>query len=50
MRLDDQFTIEKLRNLTCGEESSNETTTFKVFADRLISQMFEVNRTGNAIV
>ncbi len=50
LRPDDQFSIEKLRNLISREEPSNETPTFKVFADKLTPQMFEVNRTGNAIV
>jgi integrase/recombinase XerD len=50
LRLDDQFTIEKLRVLAGREEFNHETTTFKAFADKLISQMFESKRTGNAIV
>jgi integrase/recombinase XerD len=50
LRLDDQFTIEKLRNIFKGSEQKNETATFKAFADKLISQMFESKRTGNAIV
>lgn len=50
LRLEDDFTIEKVRNLFKGEKPINETTTFKVLADKLISQMFESKRTGNAIV
>lgn len=50
LRFDDDFSIEKLRNRLNGKELSNETSTFKVFADRIITQMFESNRVGNAIV
>tara|TARA_R110001606_G_scaffold364204_1_gene518558 strand:- start:10736 stop:11944 length:1209 start_codon:yes stop_codon:yes gene_type:complete len=50
LRLEDEFTIEKVRNLFKGEKPINEITTFKVLADKLISQMFESKRTGNAIV
>jgi len=39
LRLEDRFTIEKIRNIFKGNEQNKETTTFKVFADRLISQM-----------
>jgi len=50
LRLEDRFTIEKIRNIFKGNEQNKETTTFKVFADRLISQMLESKRTGNALV
>lgn len=50
LRLDDQFSIKKLRNLFNGDEPENEAVTFKVFADKLISQMLESKRTGNATV
>ncbi len=49
LTLDDDFTIEKLRNIIKGE-ALNESKSFKKFAQELIDQMMEVNRTGNAIV
>lgn len=50
LRLEDQFSIQKIRILIGREKSKLETTTFKVFTDNLISQMFESKRTGNALV
>lgn len=50
LRLDEQFAIEKLRNIFDGEEQKNDVTTFKVFADGLISNMIESKRVGNAFV
>lgn len=50
LKLGEQFSIEKLRNLNSEGKSNHETTTFKVFTDNLISQMFESKRTGNALV
>ena len=50
LRLDDEFTIEKLRNVFSGVEEKNKPISFKVFSDRLISQMHESKRTGNALV
>lgn len=50
LRLDEQFSIEKLRNLIDGKDLDAETCTFKTFADKLITQMFDAKRTGNAIV
>lgn len=50
LRLENNFNIKHLRNLFKGEGQNAETTTFKVLADRLINQMFEANRAGNALV
>ena len=47
--LDDDFTIEKLRNIIKGE-APNQSKSFKKFAQELIDQMFTTNNTGNAIV
>jgi len=49
LTLDDDFTIEKLRNIIKGE-ASNQSKSFKKFAQELIDQMFTTNNTGNAIV
>lgn len=48
--LDDEFTIEKLKKMLSGKPFDDPTDTFKVFADKVIKQMFEANRTGNALV
>jgi integrase/recombinase XerD len=50
LRLDEQFTIEKLRNLIVGKDLDAESCTFKTFADKLIKQMFDAKMTGNALV
>ena len=50
LTLDNDFTIEKLRNLVDGKPLVIITETFKSFADRLILQMMETNKTGNALV
>lgn len=50
LQLDDEFTIEKLKKMLSGKPVDDPTDTFKVFADKVIKQMFEANRTGNAIV
>ena len=50
LRLDDDFSIDKLRNRLKGKALDNESYTFKEFADKLIVQMFESKRTGNANV
>ncbi len=49
LSLDDDFTIEKFRNLVNGE-SGKARVMFKEFAQKLILKMFETNSTGNAIV
>ena len=50
LNLDDDFTIEKLRILIDGKPNAEDSSSFKLFADKLISQMIEVKRIGNAIV
>jgi len=49
LTLDDDFTIEKLRNIIKGE-APNSSKSFKNFAQKLIDEMLATNRTGNAIV
>jgi len=49
LTLDDDFTIEKLRNIIKGE-APNQSNSFEKFAQELIDQMFTTNNTGNAIV
>jgi integrase/recombinase XerD len=49
LKIEDDFSIESLR--ACLNGNSNKgVETFKTFADSIIKQMLEVNRTGNAIV
>ena len=50
LMLDDDFTIEKLKELINGKPLCDAPETFKVFADKIIQQMMDVKRTGNAIV
>lgn len=50
LQLDEQFTIEKLRNRIDKNASDDESSNFKAFADKLISQMHDTKRAGNAIV
>ena len=50
LQLDDNFSMEKLRFMIDDNPKKQLNTTFKTFSDKLISQMIEVNRTGNAIV
>lgn len=48
--LDDDFTIDKLKAVINGKPICDLPDTFQVFADKIIQQMMEVKRTGNAIV
>ena len=50
LRLGDGFTIEKLRSLIDGKPVTDNVDTFKEFADKLILQMMQTNKTGNALV
>lgn len=50
LMLDDDFTIEKLKEVLNGKPICDAPDTFKIFADKIILQMMEVKRTGNAIV
>ncbi|MCH4552000.1 site-specific integrase [Aestuariibaculum lutulentum] len=49
LMLDDQFTIEKLKMMLDGKSSDKAVDTFEVFANKLIKQMLDAKRTGNAI-
>lgn len=48
--LDKEFSIVKLRSMLGYTTSTESNLTFKQFSDKIIAQMFEVKRTGNAIV
>lgn len=50
LKLDDQFSIDKLKKLFYGEELEEESCTFKAFSDKLIAQLLDSNKTGNAFV
>jgi integrase/recombinase XerD len=50
LELDDVFTIEELRNRVEGKPESFKEVTFQSFSDKLILQMLEINKTGNALV
>ncbi len=50
LKLEDDFSIEDLRNLIDGKSNEKEVATFKSFADELIFQMMETSKTGNALV
>ncbi len=47
--LDDNFTIYRLKRMLCSE-SEDTTDTFNVFSNKIIQQMMEEGRTGNALV
>ena len=47
--LEDDFAIDKLKRMLKGD-AKDDVDTFQVFASKLIQQMMEVKRTGNAIV
>jgi len=47
--LDDNFTIDRLKKMLCSE-SEDTTVTFNVFSNKIIQQMMEEGRTGNALV
>lgn len=49
LKLEDDFSIEDLRDLIDGKPKEK-LTTFKSFADELISQMMQIGQTGNALV
>lgn len=50
LQLEDDFTIEGLKEILDEKYKPISQTTFKDFADELIAQMYSVKRTGNAIV
>lgn len=50
LSLDDEFSIEKLKAMLSGKPQGETSETFQVFADKIIQQMIEANRVGNALV
>lgn len=48
--LDDEFSIEKLKAILSGKPIDEAPETFQVFSNRIIQQMIEANRLGNAMV
>lgn len=50
LSLDDEFSIEKLKSMLSGKPQNEAPETFQVFADKIIQQMMEANRVGNALV
>jgi integrase/recombinase XerD len=50
LSLDDEFSIDKLKAILSGKPQVEAPETFQVFADKIIQQMMEANRMGNALV
>lgn len=50
LSLDDEFSIDKLKAMLSGKPQVEAPETFQVFADKIIKQMMEANRVGNALV
>lgn len=50
LELDDDFTIQNLRNSLEGKPNGRESIKFKEYSDEVIQQMMDVKRTGNALV
>ena len=50
LRLGDDFTIDKLRTLIDGKSLERNDETFKSFSDKLILQLMQTNKIGNALV
>lgn len=50
LSLDEEFSIEKLKAILSGKPQVVAPETFQVFAEKVIQQMKEANRLGNAIV
>jgi integrase/recombinase XerD len=50
LSLDDEFSIDKLKAMLSGKPHVEAPETFQVFADKIIQQMMEANRVGNALV
>ena len=50
LSLDDEFSIEKLKAILSGKPHGEAPETFQLFADKIIQQMMEANRVGNALV
>lgn len=50
LSLDDEFSIDKLKAILSGKPIDEAPETFQVFSNRIIQQMIEANRLGNAMV
>lgn len=50
LSLDDEFSIDKLKAMLSGKSQVEAPETFQMFADKVIQQMMEANRVGNALV
>jgi integrase/recombinase XerD len=50
LTLDDEFSIDKFRELISDKPKKETEKTFEVFSNNLIQQMMEVNRVGNALI
>lgn len=50
LSLDDEFSIDRLKAMLSGKPQVEAPETFQVFADKIIQQMMEANRVGNALV
>lgn len=50
LQLEEEFSIEKLKKIVSDEPEFEQQLTFKKFTEDLISQLVELNKTGNALV
>ncbi len=50
IKYEDNFSIEAIRNFVQGKPNKLKGINFKTFTDNLISEMFETDKTGNALV
>lgn len=50
LKFEDNFSIEAIRNFIDGKPEIQKTLDFKTFTDNLIKEMFETEKTGNALV
>lgn len=50
LTLDEEFSVATFKELVSGKPRKETTYTFEVFSNKLIQQMMEVNRVGNALI
>lgn len=50
LTLDEEFSIEKFKGLVTDTSQKGSKDTFETFSNKLIEQMMEVNRVGNALI
>ncbi len=50
LKYEDNFSIEAIRNFIDGKPEQEKSINFKTFTDKLINEMFETEKTGNALV